>query len=78
MATQIHSFPAAWRTPHAVTPEAKGRPGFNRWHDTWRDLAKRRCLRRVFGHDRLSGTLVLDVGSNTECFLDWYQGRGAK
>ncbi len=79
MATQTHPLPTAWRTPHAVvTPEHEGRPRFNRWHDTWRDLAKRRCLRSVFGRDRLSGTLVLDVGSNTECFLDWYQGRGAK
>lgn len=79
MATQTHPMPAAWNARHPViVPEPTSRPAFDGRYERWRNRAKRRCLDAIFGSDRLSSSLVLDVGSDAGFFVDWYQARGAK
>ena len=44
----------------------------------WLDRATRRCLATIFDRERLDASLVLDVGSDTGLFVDWFLAQGAK
>lgn len=54
-----------------------GHQSFSLFYNQWLYRRKRQVLRRIFSDVSLQNKTVLDVGTGTGFFLDWYAARGA-
>jgi SAM-dependent methyltransferase len=50
---------------------------YGTWYNTWLYRRKQRCLEEFFANRDLTGTTVLDIGSGTGFFVNWYCRRHA-